>query len=33
VVEEGEIVERGTHTELLESQGRYHKLYTYQSRI
>ena len=33
VIEEGEIVERGTHQELLDKQARYHKLYTYQSRI
>jgi len=33
VIEEGQIVERGTHQELLEKQGRYHTLYTYQSRI
>ncbi len=33
VIEEGRIVERGTHEQLLEKQGRYHQLYTYQSRI
>ncbi len=33
VVEKGEIVERGTHDSLLAKEGRYHKLYTYQSRI
>jgi ATP-binding cassette, subfamily B, putative efflux pump len=33
VVEKGQIVERGTHDELLELQGRYYDLYTYQSRI
>ena len=33
VIEEGMIVERGTHQALLEKEGRYHKLYTYQSRI
>lgn len=33
VVEEGQIVERGTHQQLLDREGRYHKLYTYQSRI
>ena len=33
VIEEGKIVERGTHHDLLEKQGRYHELYTYQSRI
>jgi len=33
VIEEGKVVERGTHQNLLEKQGRYHTLYTYQSRI
>ena len=33
VVERGEIVERGTHDELLSAEGRYHELYTYQARI
>ena len=33
VVEEGRITERGTHDDLLKSEGRYHELYTYQSRI
>ncbi len=33
VIEDGKIVERGKHQELLDSEGRYHKLYTYQSRI
>ena len=33
VIEAGEIVERGNHTELIESKGRYHDLFTYQSRI
>ena len=33
VIEEGEIVERGKHDELLEKKGRYYDLYTYQSRI
>jgi len=33
VIEEGEIVERGKHEELLAKKGRYHDLYTYQSRI
>lgn len=33
VIEEGNIIERGNHNELLEKQGRYHELYTYQSRI
>ena len=33
VIEEGRIVEQGKHQELLDKQGRYHDLYTYQSRI
>lgn len=33
VIEEGNIVERGTHDELIEREGRYHRLYTYQARI
>lgn len=33
VIEEGNIVERGTHTELIETKGRYYELFTYQSRI
>ena len=33
VVEEGKIVERGKHQELLENKGRYYDLYTYQTRI
>ncbi len=33
VIEEGEIVERGNHDSLLAEEGRYHDLYTYQSRI
>tara|TARA_R110002072_G_scaffold139311_6_gene282878 strand:- start:2481 stop:4217 length:1737 start_codon:yes stop_codon:yes gene_type:complete len=33
VIEEGEIAERGTHDELIASKGRYHQLFTYQSRI
>ncbi|MFT5723965.1 MAG: ABC-type multidrug transport system fused ATPase/permease subunit [Bacteroidia bacterium] len=33
VIEDGKIVERGNHTGLLEKQGRYYELYTYQSRI
>ena len=33
VIENGEIVERGTHDELIQKQGRYHQLYTYQARI
>jgi ABC-type multidrug transport system fused ATPase/permease subunit len=33
VVEQGEIVERGRHEELIEKKGRYFELYTYQARI
>lgn len=33
VIEDGQIAERGTHDELIEKEGRYHKLFTYQSRI
>jgi subfamily B ATP-binding cassette protein MsbA len=33
VVEAGEIVERGTHDELIAARGRYFQLFTYQSRI
>jgi len=33
VIEEGNIVERGTHPELIASKGRYYELFTYQSRI
>lgn len=33
VVEQGQIVERGTHDELIKIQGRYHDLYTYQGKI
>ncbi len=33
VVEAGEIVERGSHDELIAKQGRYFQLFTYQSRI
>jgi ABC-type multidrug transport system fused ATPase/permease subunit len=33
VIEEGNIVERGQHHELLEKKGRYYDLFTYQSRI
>lgn len=33
VVEQGRIVERGTHQELIAKEGRYHDLYTYQARI
>jgi len=33
VIEDGRIVERGRHEELIARQGRYHKLYTLQARI
>jgi ABC-type multidrug transport system fused ATPase/permease subunit len=33
VIEDGRIVERGKHDELIESKGRYWELFTYQSRI
>ncbi|MGW8180974.1 MAG: ATP-binding cassette domain-containing protein, partial [bacterium] len=33
VIENGSIVERGTHEELIGRQGRYQELYTYQARI
>ena len=33
VIEQGHIVERGNHNELLEKKGRYHDLYTYQAKI
>jgi ATP-binding cassette, subfamily B, putative efflux pump len=33
VVEEGKIVEKGTHEELIAKEGRYFQLYTYQARI
>lgn len=33
VIEQGQIVERGQHDELIASQGRYFQLYTYQARI
>lgn len=33
VIEQGEIVERGIHEELIEKRGRYFDLYTYQARI
>ncbi len=33
VIEAGQIVERGTHDELIKKEGRYHQLYTYQARI
>lgn len=33
VIENGQIAERGRHQELLDKKGRYHDLFTYQSRI
>jgi subfamily B ATP-binding cassette protein MsbA len=33
VIEDGKICERGTHDELLATEGRYYELHTYQSRI
>ena len=33
VIEDGNIVERGKHTDLIDKKGRYYDLYTYQSRI
>ena len=33
VVEDGDIVERGKHEELITAKGRYHELYTYQTRM
>lgn len=33
VIEDGRIVERGTHAELIALEGRYFELYTYQARI
>ncbi len=33
VIEEGHIVERGNHDDLIEKKGRYFELYTYQARI
>lgn len=33
VIEEGRIAERGNHDELIQSEGRYYDLYTYQARI
>lgn len=33
VIEDGSIVERGNHEHLIEKEGRYYQLYTYQARI
>lgn len=33
VIEQGEVFETGTHDELIAKEGRYHNLFTYQSRI
>lgn len=33
VIEDGRIAERGTHDELIAKEGRYHNLFTYQTRI
>lgn len=33
IIEDGEIVERGTHDQLIAKEGRYYELFTYQSRI
>jgi ABC-type multidrug transport system fused ATPase/permease subunit len=33
VIEQGQIVERGRHEELIQKEGRYFQLYTYQARI
>ena len=33
VIENGQIVERGRHTDLIKLEGRYHQLYTVQARI
>jgi ABC-type multidrug transport system fused ATPase/permease subunit len=33
VIEAGSIVERGTHDQLIEKEGRYFELYTYQAKI
>ena len=33
VIEQGQIAEQGTHQELIDKQGRYYELYTYQARI
>ena len=33
IIEDGRIVERGKHGELLESKGRYYELHKYQTRL
>jgi len=33
VIEDGDIVERGKHDELIDAKGRYYELYTYQTRM
>ncbi len=33
IIEDGEIIERGTHDQLIAKEGRYYELFTYQSRI
>ncbi|WP_281613921.1 ABC transporter ATP-binding protein [Flammeovirga sp. SubArs3] len=33
VMNQGEIIEKGTHQELIDKEGRYHELYKYQARI
>ncbi len=33
VIENGQIAERGTHDDLIKTEGRYYQLYTYQARI
>ncbi len=33
VIENGKIAEQGNHNTLIEKQGRYHDLYTYQAKI
>jgi ABC-type multidrug transport system fused ATPase/permease subunit len=33
VLDHSQIVERGTHANLLEQRGLYHRLWTYQNRI
>ena len=33
VIEQGRIVEQGTHDDLISRKGRYYDLYTYQARI